>query len=101
MPYIRSEEHTSELQSHSHLVCRLLLEKKKKRAKTCTPAVSKITARSRLSLRPPHISRTPHPPAPPCRARRPFSFPPLFFFFLKVAAPPELSPFPPHGPFRT
>src|SRR4051795_13532776 len=26
----RSEEHTSELQSHSHLVCRLLLEKKKK-----------------------------------------------------------------------
>src|SRR5258708_17995977 len=28
---IRSEEHTSELQSPDHLVCRLLLEKKKKR----------------------------------------------------------------------
>src|SRR2546421_7620568 len=28
----RSEEHTSELQSRSDLVCRLLLEKKKKRA---------------------------------------------------------------------
>src|SRR5690242_20831883 len=27
---IRSEEHTSELQSHVNLVCRLLLEKKKK-----------------------------------------------------------------------
>src|SRR5258708_16428285 len=27
--YIRSEEHTSELQSPDHLVCRLLLEKKK------------------------------------------------------------------------
>src|SRR5690625_7871758 len=27
--YIRSEEHTSELQSRGHLVCRLLLEKKK------------------------------------------------------------------------
>src|SRR5260370_22806130 len=27
----RSEEHTSELQSHLNLVCRLLLEKKKKR----------------------------------------------------------------------
>src|SRR5260221_9337491 len=27
---LRSEEHTSELQSHSDLVCRLLLEKKKK-----------------------------------------------------------------------
>src|SRR2546422_2573285 len=28
--YARSEEHTSELQSRLHLVCRLLLEKKKK-----------------------------------------------------------------------
>src|SRR2546426_2265083 len=32
----RSEEHTSELQSPCNLVCRLLLEKKKKR-RTCTP----------------------------------------------------------------
>src|SRR2546422_6290921 len=30
----RSEEHTSELQSRLHLVCRLLLEKKKKKNKT-------------------------------------------------------------------
>src|SRR5438034_2201418 len=30
-PADRSEEHTSELQSHSDLVCRLLLEKKKKK----------------------------------------------------------------------
>src|SRR5438132_7271072 len=30
----RSEEHTSELQSHSDLVCRLLLEKKKKKKET-------------------------------------------------------------------
>src|SRR2546422_11496851 len=30
----RSEEHTSELQSRLHLVCRLLLEKKKKTSKT-------------------------------------------------------------------
>src|SRR6266498_2926284 len=29
-PLVRSEEHTSELQSRPHLVCRLLLEKKKK-----------------------------------------------------------------------
>src|SRR5438034_11423513 len=28
---VRSEEHTSELQSHSDLVCRLLLEKKKRK----------------------------------------------------------------------
>src|SRR5438309_3772791 len=33
---IRSEEHTSELQSQFHLVCRLLLEKKKKHH-TTTP----------------------------------------------------------------
>src|SRR2546427_6952293 len=31
----RSEEHTSELQSQSNLVCRLLLEKKKKNDETC------------------------------------------------------------------
>src|SRR5258707_12621971 len=31
---IRSEEHTSELQSRQYLVCRLLLEKKKQRNKT-------------------------------------------------------------------
>src|SRR5690625_6696929 len=32
-PVIRSEEHTSELQSRGHLVCRLLLEKKKNNKK--------------------------------------------------------------------
>src|SRR5690242_20932614 len=31
--HVRSEEHTSELQSHVNLVCRLLLEKKKKKKK--------------------------------------------------------------------
>src|SRR5207253_6791597 len=30
IPVVRSEEHTSELQSRGHLVCRLLLEKKKR-----------------------------------------------------------------------
>src|SRR3989449_4934208 len=33
----RSEEHTSELQSRLHLVCRLLLEKKKKNQQIVTP----------------------------------------------------------------
>src|SRR5258708_18157971 len=32
--WVRSEEHTSELQSPDHLVCRLLLEKKKKTHKS-------------------------------------------------------------------
>src|SRR5215211_7725532 len=42
---LRSEEHTSELQSHSDLVCRLLLEKKKK-----TSAPSALAAGLALSL---------------------------------------------------
>src|SRR2546425_8214119 len=32
---VRSEEHTSELQSLAYLVCRLLLEKKKKKKRLC------------------------------------------------------------------
>src|SRR3712207_7335153 len=32
---LRSEEHTSELQSRQYLVCRLLLEKKKKKYESC------------------------------------------------------------------
>src|SRR3989442_9272167 len=42
--FCRSEEHTSELQSRPHLVCRLLLEKKKKttfgRYLTASPCIS-------------------------------------------------------------
>src|SRR2546427_7073088 len=39
-PRLRSEEHTSELQSQSNLVCRLLLEKKKKQHKQTVHGVS-------------------------------------------------------------
>src|SRR2546430_10075525 len=42
-PAGRSEEHTSELQSQSNLVCRLLLEKKK------NPLVNETTARNSYS----------------------------------------------------
>src|SRR2546427_5446812 len=38
---LRSEEHTSELQSQSNLVCRLLLEKKKKETKEVRTRLSK------------------------------------------------------------
>src|SRR5438477_5109675 len=38
----RSEEHTSELQSHVNLVCRLLLEKKKKKKKKYKHVIIKI-----------------------------------------------------------
>src|SRR5690625_6808655 len=40
----RSEEHTSELQSRGHLVCRLLLEKKKKHTRQRTKKLSGTTA---------------------------------------------------------
>src|SRR5476649_3032914 len=45
---MRSEEHTSELQSHSDLVCRLLLEKKKKTHEECPEKQQQISL---------HISR--------------------------------------------
>src|SRR2546422_5831924 len=47
----RSEEHTSELQSRLHLVCRLLLEKKKKSIKYRTHLVADATATRRVSPR--------------------------------------------------
>src|SRR5262245_63915947 len=43
----RSEEHTSELQSLRHLVCRLLLEKKKKRIITSEASTVQLTVKSR------------------------------------------------------
>src|SRR5688572_31210477 len=46
----RSEEHTSELQSQSNLVCRLLLEKKKQKKK---------------QSKPPHCTPSPEPPGLP------------------------------------
>src|SRR2546430_9446407 len=39
--FLRSEEHTSELQSQSNLVCRLLLEKKKKQLRFLNRVVEK------------------------------------------------------------
>src|SRR2546422_2510386 len=45
-PMVRSEEHTSELQSRLHLVCRLLLEKKKL---ICTESTYREWARVRTA----------------------------------------------------
>src|SRR2546425_8204154 len=47
----RSEEHTSELQSLAYLVCRLLLEKKKKRVSISTMGMSKRRAIPRTGSR--------------------------------------------------
>src|SRR5260221_2731608 len=48
--FARSEEHTSELQSHSDLVCRLLLEKKIDSEQT-TSGCLEYTCRSRAEAR--------------------------------------------------
>src|SRR2546422_1641378 len=45
---LRSEEHTSELQSRLHLVCRLLLEKKKKSCLHQEQTLRKVIASSQL-----------------------------------------------------
>src|SRR4051812_49656490 len=45
----RSEEHTSELQSHVNLVCRLLLEKKKKKKKKKIKKKIRIRYKSRCN----------------------------------------------------
>src|SRR5260221_4769143 len=52
----RSEEHTSELQSHSDLVCRLLLEKKKAQRRQAATA-STLTPRQPVRRREPASSR--------------------------------------------
>src|SRR5438132_2934151 len=46
----RSEEHTSELQSHSDLVCRLLLEKKKKYNITRALAIHRNKTHDRTAI---------------------------------------------------
>src|SRR5205809_5753380 len=54
--HARSEEHTSELQSRLHLVCRLLLEKKKKSAET-TITAQPSPSRTTLSSMSKHADR--------------------------------------------
>src|SRR4051794_41733586 len=56
---LRSEEHTSELQSPVHLVCRLLLEKKKKTSQNNQALDTRKVnvAADRLSTTRPHIRR--------------------------------------------
>src|SRR3954467_3734691 len=99
MPYHRSEEHTSELQSHDNLVCRLLLEKKKRdirklpadtcgdsRKPGCTAHAScGGTARAFEGNR--------------VAADTLLSADFFCFFFLKDAAPTDFSPLPPRTPF--
>src|SRR3954462_2392258 len=90
----RSEEHTSELQSHDNLVCRLLLEKKKPggRLRPAHLALPEETVVTRATPRPALARHS--------RAGRsgkstlPLASRSFLFFFFKKRAPPRSSPFP-------
>src|SRR3954466_6605324 len=94
----RSEEHTSELQSHDNLVCRLLLEKK------LTPAVDKpphfppVHTRPRVHLVAARVRASGSSTVPPVWGRVRVSA--SLFFFLMDGAPRKLPPFPPPPPLR-
>src|SRR2546429_238565 len=80
MPRRRSEEHTSELQSRLHLVCRLLLEKKKH---TIACPINRVHCVLVLSHSYSSIFRL------------------LFFFFLMIRRPPRSTLFPYTTLFRS
>src|SRR3954462_1737432 len=88
-----SEEHTSELQSHDNLVCRLLLEKKclqdgsQGRSSPAWLHVSEASPRRRArpSLAPLPPVLVPTPPQALAVG--------YFFSFFNNPAPPEISPF--------
>src|ERR1017187_9033859 len=96
---MRSEEHTSELQSPMYLVCRLLLEKKKKasekRKRDLTGSLSKNgdghgqQARKKGErVRPGSLSKNAYVN---CKQ--------MFVFFFKREGPPPIPPFFPPPPF--
>src|SRR3954463_3838311 len=98
---IRAEEHTSELQSHDNLVCRLLLEKTKK-----TDQRTHTKKRSTLVATAEEERRASEPLwHSPCCAQTTLS--PLCWtadiacFFLNDPAPPKLTPLPPRAAFPT
>src|ERR1022692_3908672 len=97
-----SEEHTSELQSPCNLVCRLLLEKKKK-----IDTGGRHTCSVRAPVRPDEAPSV----RPPRRFRRRLSssvdracfvlYRFLFFFFLMIRRPPRSTLFPYTTLFRS
>src|SRR4051795_13046836 len=91
----RSEEHTSELQSHSHLVCRLLLEKKKQCNSTAKCSGTTTACSTRLARRP-GISASPSRKRARTYASSNKSLCWVFFFFFNDTATPEIYPLPLH-----
>src|SRR5476651_1509404 len=84
----RSEEHTSELQSRQYLVCRLLLEKKKKAHSLPLTRAKLIAGVTDAHL---HLLM--------CDPKHDHSA--LFFFFLMIRRPPRSTLFPYTTLFRS
>src|SRR6266550_127831 len=90
----RSEEHTSELQSRLHHVCRLLLEKKKPRgSRACYATRTTRTATARSSGSVTASCSTSRIPGARLSA--------VFFFFLMIRRPPRSTLFPYTTLFRS
>src|SRR6202011_1341500 len=97
----RSEEHTSELQSPMYLVCRLLLEKKKKKKTSKTVDRQLVTGEASRGFSTQSAACSwSLPVASPtlCLAGLLFLF---FFFFLMNGAPPKFPLFPQTTLFRS
>src|SRR3954462_3149733 len=94
----RSEEHTSELQSHDNLVCRLLLEKKIGRAlrEQRGGEVPGGRAHTRVSGCSASAAGAPGPPPPWPSPRVSWS---LSLFFFAAGSPGALDPFSPPRSF--
>src|SRR3954449_1690525 len=95
----RSEEHTSELQSHSHLVCRLLLEKKKRaihRSKRSSRACASSSTRS-TSIAPLSTEESACASSSTRSTSIPTTAASLFFFNNRATT--EISPLSLHGAF--
>src|SRR4029434_3070402 len=90
----RSEEHTSELQSHLNLVCRLLLEKKKQKKQSSThPPRSTHKSPTAYTVRDPDTCNTRRDT--PHRLHHTHTQHTLtLFFFFNDTATPEISPLP-------
>src|ERR1039458_9174754 len=97
----RSEEHTSELQSLRHLVCRLLLEKKKQDIQTARKGLRSYSP-------PPLVFVLGGGGCPRTRQRRSNEvnaslkfLTSFFFFFLRIGPPTDFPPFPTQRPFQS
>src|SRR3954464_8393322 len=96
---LRSEEHTSELQSHDNLVCRLLLEKKKY-LRELADAILAATVSPRHLAPPSARTRSPLPRAG-AAAGGPLASLLRGVFFLMIRRPPRSTLFPYTTLFRS